>query len=189
MKDFLSFVPINLNYKVRFLRNEKFKLQTFSIKIIYILTIILHHMSWILSYIYFWIKRLSLFCLYTYVLDNLGVSVFASIRRAWAFHQSPAFFSSSEDHGLRASKPTASRSWEYWNSRLPCSNFPSLPFILPGILSALYCSFQTHVSIHSLVWVVRQNPKILSPWLHSPLTIIQSPINLGAAVQGFCRFN
>lgn len=95
-------MPINLNYKSEIHSNEKFKLQTFSVKIIYIWPFF-YTMSWVLLYIYFWIKLLSLFCLWTLCVGQFCSVCFASIRSTWLL-QKPAFLSAIEDCGLQGSQ-------------------------------------------------------------------------------------
>ena len=126
--------------------------------------------------------------------------------------QKPAFLSAIEDHGLRAPKPTASVTWQPPGWYLcPIVPFETLASSLAAVLHpALYltldptslyplrgCTWtiptawvctatsKLHVSIQSWVWVVG---RILKPG-YTQLLVTQSSGNLGAAVQGFCRFN
>lgn len=191
-------MPINLNYKVRFLINENSNSKHFPWK----------------RYIFwpsFYTTRLA--CFYVFI-SALSYQFSVSRHMFWTILEF-LFLLPSGEHGsfqnptflplqvrtidqLRGPNPTASGTWEHWNSLQHHWGFPWLPFILPWISLAISGDGR---GPSFLPGSVLQFPGALCPsrvrsawWAESQdytqfLTVSPSPIHLGAALQGFCRFN
>lgn len=191
-------MPINLNYGVRFLRNEKFKLQTFLIKLyiwplFYTMSWILLYINFELSYYFFSVSRHMCRTILTFLFYFNQESV-AHSRTLPSFHCKHCLW-------LRAPKPTTNMTWEHWNNFNHCFAYPILSLVLPWILlvfalsgdisgwsglpSVSIAASKLHVFFICVVGRIRRSaPKILGPWCtHTFSQLFNQPLILVGILQ------